>query len=448
MKKMILAGALAIMTSVSLFADPVYVNFTGSSAYRSFTETAIKAAFTNLGATGFKYGYQGTKFGSGTYAIFTGTISSQQYVVRTSWSGSEAGIKMVSTQTAIPYFPYDTAVDALLTSGGTPSLEASVTLTTAIPNYALSDTAQAASAYTPAKGYTKLTDSGALGVNVFKWVASNNASSLTKVSNMTSQLAKTMFAQGFAPLALMTASTADQTSLVALLGRNPDSGTRVTAVLESGYSTTDAVVQFEPISTTTEFTSAVSATNSAIVALQPWPTDKVNGSIVSSGNSGYSSGGSLAKAMANANWSSSIGLYTDVTSSGLNDGTGMPVSDALYATYDNTTGNTLVGVAYLAASDADSYITAGTLVELAYNGYKLGAVTYASAADLVQGRYTFWSYEHMLSYSTTGFTSNALAKEVKTILTTNKGNVLTNVVLPANLAVQRNADGAFVYTNY
>src|SRR5262249_1599054 len=103
-----------------------------------------------------------------------------------------------------------------------------------------------------------------------------------------------LYPNGKAPLALFTGLNADETKPVVALGRNPDSGTRLTTFAESGVGALAAVHQYQPQDSAS---AVVNTTSATITKFFPWPAETINGVPYGAFNSGYSSGGDLSKAM-------------------------------------------------------------------------------------------------------------------------------------------------------
>jgi hypothetical protein len=220
----------------------------------------------------------------------------------------------------------------------------------------MSDVAQASTPFT-----TPALTEQTVAVVPFKWVRNNGSPSTW--NNITPQLANALYAgSGKLPLALFTGLASDQPTNVYALGRNADSGTRLTAFAETGVGVFNAVQQYYPLNGATVIKSGgtLVVTDQKLV-----PTDTVNGITFDVGNSGYNSGGDLAAAM---------------------KATGSATATNVHGFY----------VTYLGLSDAYTAISGGA-VEIAYNG-----VTYSTNA-VQEGQYTFWGYEH-LDYRT-GYTA-------------------------------------------
>ena len=139
--KLLLAAVLCAACA-SFAQAQTDVRFTGSTAFRANTHTAI----THVLDAGFTYAYSGSTLGGSSYAIFHGTISGTPVIIKTSWSGSEGGIQTVSAQLPVLYY-----TDAVLgTTGGQGSLGAPVNGgngDTEIPDVAMSDSFQSSSAF-------------------------------------------------------------------------------------------------------------------------------------------------------------------------------------------------------------------------------------------------------------------------------------------------------------
>ena len=414
-----------LLTSVSIANAQNHLYVTGSTAYRSPVEHALLAQFD----AGVVYGYDGGSFGGQHDTIYSGTIGGVAWIIATSWSGSEAGIQAVAGGGSIPFLN-DNQIASCTTSGfgalrnvtGDTSAQSDSVFSAA--DMAMSDTLQSASEFQGvfhSVTYPTLTEAtnSPVGINVFKFLA-NKGSSLTAV---TSQQIRKLYAAGKLPLAFFTGSNADEASTVYATGRNPDSGTRVTALLESGTGTAlTSVINFQP------FNGASGLQGSGTVtSLSPYPAGTVNGIPVSAGNNGYSSGGNLVKSL----------------NSDFGNGTAGVVVGA--HTYNTTpsNGHSLSMVGYASSNDADGQIALG-VVELAYNGVKVGVSSdYNTNTLLTEGQYTFWSKEHVypgLSEDATHLTLiNAIAATIPN---------QTGAVKISNMKVTRAADGGVVAAGY
>jgi hypothetical protein len=429
------AGAFALAIAASAQAQTTYY-LTGSTAYRSQTVTAIYNLMNvNAGTNPITIAYaKNYNPATGTYsdklvtganaAILSGAITINGVVTPVildlSWSGSAAGVFSVSAtpqgtspQVLTPYLPDGTTLVAgNLTSGGNALSDDPTRQDGADPSsghvaqIAMSDVFQAAtpfatgtlitSASNPAYTYkaAALTDN-VVGVVPFVFVAGNGAPA--GLNNITPQLAQGLWASatGTESLQLFTGLATDAGTLVYATGRNPDSGTRITAFAETGVGTSTTTQQYYP-----------TVSSGAVTGYNLFPaTTLFNVLSVAAGNNGESSGGNLVNDL----------TPTESASTGF-----------------------LVG--YLGTSDATSALKGGA-VELAYNGFTLpnsGSPNYTfSNFSLVQnGPYTYWGYEH-LDYLKSASTA------VKNLGTTIAKQIhdVTAAVLVTSMNVGRTSDG-------
>jgi hypothetical protein len=373
--KILLASLLAFSTAGVARAQTV-VHITGSTAFRSAVHTAI----TYILQPGFVYGYTGTSFTGASEAIFTGTAITNgiPVIIKTSWSGSLAGIETVSQAypSTVGTFLTNTTPQSTTGSGSAPTNYDSPV----IPEVCMSDGFQFTSQY-PSPVLTAQT----VGVVPFKFL--RNAGAPADLTNMTPLLAQALWPGGSLPLSLFSGSSNDMDTIIYAIGRNPDSGTRKTAFLETSIQTfisslTPVVVlQYEP----TNANGVVNKANpGAITGQTVWPPETVDNISFAAGDGGYSSGGDLAAAMK----ASSPFIY----------------------------------VTYLGLSDSAT-AEGGGAVELTYNG-----IPYSDAA-IQNGQYTFWTYEQ-LDYLPTYGTTDANGKAVADSLT---ANILTNATALAGV---------------
>jgi hypothetical protein len=184
------------------------------------------------------------------------------------------------------------------------------------------------------------------------------ASHGSPITGITSQLFRALAGEGQITRGQFFGNTTDTTK-VTLIGRDPDSGTRLTTLAETGYGSQTGVVQYYPYNGAT----VISAYNTAgapqvITSLAKVPASTVDGVPVGLGNGGYNSGGNVGKAM------------TSATSAAIGD-----------------------LVTYVGASDAGNSMAPANSVtpphSLTYNGVA------PSATNIKNGLYTFWGYEHV-----------------------------------------------------
>jgi hypothetical protein len=420
--KSAMLGALTLTATGMLAHATTYtvIRFTGSTAFRA---VACHALLNSVFDSSPGYGFNGS--GSGEVGLdgantseFAGNIGGTPYLIKCSWSGSEYGIYATDyngTGIAINFpdpanqgTPYlsnltnttsiigqTSGVNGLADGSGSTATTDSAHYEVAIPDATFSDTYDAASQFSTAGtatyhgatypgsptfvGANSGNSDGIVGVIPFEWVA-NNASTFTGI---TSQLARTLFAKGKVHESQFFGNTTD-TNFVYLIGRDNDSGTRLTSVSESGYGTATAVKQYMPYpsTVTSGYTvgNAISSAGGTINSLQLCPTETVDGITLLSPQGGYSSGGSLSKALDN------------VWPSGAN------------------------GVTYLGASDANNAQDIGTSATFDGGAGAARALTYNGIAptlnNIKTGLYTFWGYEHIYYLA-----SNANATELDAIAT-------------------------------
>jgi hypothetical protein len=376
--KIILAGLLALSTAGAAQAQTV-IHITGSTAFRSAVHTAITHILTN-----YTYAYTGTSFTGASSAIFTGTALTNgiSVIIKTSWSGSLAGIETVSQaypSTATGFLTNTTPQSASGTGSAPTNYDTPV-----IPEVCMADGFQYDSQY-PSPVLTAQT------VGVVSFVFVRNAGAPASLTNMTPLLAQALWNKGKLPLSMFSGNTNDATNFVYATGRDPDSGTRKTAFLETGVQTfvsalTPAVVvQYEP----TNASGQVNKGNPAAITGQTaWPAETVDNISFGVGDAGYSSGGDLATAMGQS-------------------------SPFIY-------------VAYLGLSDYSTALGLGA-TNLSYNG------VYYSHAAAENGQYTYWTYEqldYLPSYGGNGRTvANFLAQQIANENLTSVGESLSSMTV-------------------
>ena len=183
-------------------------------------------------------------------------------------------------------------------------------------------------------------------------------------------------------------------------GRDADSGTRLTAMAETGTGVTATLAQFKP-----------TISGGAVTGYTAYPQSTINGIVYVAGNGGEHSGGSLA---------------TNMTG----------------------TTNATVGysVTYLSVSDATTALTAATPAKLLnYCGVGLpfsgGAFT-TPFTPVLEGSYTFWCYEHMYLSPSIPAPEHTVADSIATQI-----NSIALVTI-SSMQVSRPGDGGLVTQNY
>lgn len=426
LKQHLLTVALAAAVAGSASAAPNVTYIAGSTAFRSAANAAIVAYATNNG--GQLLAIDNATIGSAGNMLVTYVASGTTNYIDVHWTGSEGGIQSCAG-------PANGAANAATTSffptnasGWTNApLSSSAANVSHTATLAFSDTFQSTSIFNGKVGavtYGALTGwdggDGLVGVVSFTWAGSKG---FPTNANITAQVANQLLAGGNIPLTLVTGNSADSTNSVYLLGRNGDSGTRLTTLAEMAYGVRTPVTQYAVATNytgggnTTATLVGTTTTNTLIL----YPTETINGiSSQTPGNSGYSSGGTLCGFLTNSYAKGSA--LTVAGSAARSTGT-----------------NFLVG--YAGVSDANGK-TNGGLVELAYNG-----VTFSTNA-VAQGQYTFWGYEHLyVSPNATAADSTLAAGLGNNILNSTTATLNPNVSYN-DMQCGRNGDGQVVYSNY
>lgn len=466
--KSMMASLLAVSMVASASAADVTIYITGSTAYRANTYAAIahlivpgSLSVTHDGGVD-TVNVSSSKFSSATHASIVGTLTNSGTLngstiqVLTSWSGSEAGIASLAKTNgvgALVQFISPTATtypasvgsgngDATLTftvtNGGFASSDFNGALpaVSQYPDIAMCDTWNTASQFKPNAKYqgvvySGLTEAtgGAVGIVPFVWVCTTTTKGGAAISNISSQTARALYdGTGYLKLNALTGVATDTVSYVFALGRNPESGTRLSCFAEPGIGATAGTKQYMPVALgglTNTDSGRITAANvfGGVSTLATWPsyTSAVTGNTVSAGNGGYDSGGELCKAVANS------------TST-------LTVSSPSF-TANNGAGVTATLVAYTGINDAKALVGSNDLNKLTYNGVELpltGGVW--DFSPIKTGKYTLWGYEH-LYYRTTPGTNvaaygDALAAQIRT--------ADAQIILDSSVLVSRAADGGKV----
>jgi hypothetical protein len=360
-----LIGAAALAFAGVTLAAPTDIILTGSTAYRANVYRSIQAVLTSTyGGAGYTVAFSGSTnnqagLEGSQFAVFNSADGTVR--IKTSWTGSEAGVQAVSRNDifTVAVYPDSQATGTLGTTSPF-GLAAPTNLEPAVIDMA--DTSQAASAFNGSykgKNYPALTDdtNSPVGIVPFKFIASPGAAA-AGLTNITSQLFRSLLTNGgTVPLSLFTGVPADASTTVFVTGRNPDSGTRVTAYTETGFGIVNLPTQYQPQNSAN---AEIDTAGGTIDHFALWPRSTVNTIVFPTGQGGYNSGGNLSKGVNNT-----------------------PPANTLLVSYAGT-------------NDCDPQITAGE-TELSFNGQKLGGVSadYNSNHELTQGQYSFWGYEHL-----------------------------------------------------
>jgi hypothetical protein len=383
--KILTAGALALAMLGTASAQTV-IRMTGSTAFRKQTISAIIKLMGGSvnGDTGtlvapatMAYTGADTKNLSANAGIYKGTIAGNSVTVLTSWSGSNGGIQVTAGSIPIQFIPLSQA-----TSSGTGTKDVPDPRAPGTPNpfengtadVTMMDTFQAS---TPFLGNYLGTTYATLaatrvGVIPYQWVASEGTPAT--LNNMTPLIAQAQWkGLGTLPLSFYTGLVADAGTTVFTTGRNPESGTRNATFTESGIGSLSVVQQYDP----------------ATGALYPATT--LLGIPYGEGEGGENSGGTIA---------------TKISSS--------PAS--FY-------------VSYLGINDAEDAVDGGARA-MTWNG-----VAY-TPENVIEGKYTFWTYEHLGYRSSTAGVVKTVADAIATQILLETAPILLN-----QMHVERFQDG-------
>ena len=427
------AGLVALAALSTSKADTV-IHITGSTAFRG----AATAAIENImgGAGNFKAAYAGTSGGEGaaTYSVIQGSVASVPaagvVTVKCTWTGSTGGIKTVVQNIPVQQTTAPNGWMSITNLPGTNTV-----LPVAAPTYILDtgtfpaetqladvtmeDSAQASTGFTT----TALTETR-VGVIAFEWVANNG--SPAALNNITPLLAQALLSGGM-PLFQFTSNIADGTAVYAM-GRDFDSGTRLSELAESGVGVFGGVQQVQPT-----ISGTAGAAGSSITILKLWPAATVLGQPFPIGQSGFASGGTLADNLATP------GSPTAATPGGA-DG-------VLFGP------GHLIG--YLGRNDAarackTTSIAGNTAHRLKWNGVAdwnepilaNGNPTSFNDAAIQNGTYTAWEYESLAYRSTYSGNGKAVADKIANNIITTSATV-SGIIL-SSMNVSRAVEGGAV----
>lgn len=371
----LLAGLLALSASVAS-ATTTKVHFTGSTAFRSATHNAIYNYLSSLSGYTVEADYVGSSFNGASSAIFNASNGTDSIVVYTKWSGSDQGILDTATPNTLTWLDSSN----LTGTAGIHAISGSGSFTeSSAPDVAMADNSQLESTHTGGS-FISLSDTP-VGVVPFVWVkgSSNNttvATSLANVTNISSGQIKAILGGGnilspssgaVAPLSQLTGNSADVSIPAIVFGRDSGSGTRLNAFTESGFGYTSVPMQYTATVTSGQITAVT---------------------LNSSGNAGYSSGGTL------------IGVLNSPVASTEN------YAPFGYAGISDAA--TLTGAGFNSTTGAFS----GSNI-LTYNGVPF------SYAAVREGAYSLWNYEQLLALPTLGGTAATTVSGIATEITNN-----------------------------
>jgi len=419
--KFLIAAFVAAGLAGSANAQTV-INITGATAFRQAAHQAILSSLTSV-----TYGYTSTNINNASSAIFKGTLGNAPVTVRTTWSGSVAGVRAIVNQNnSVSYI----AANATVTGGnGTASMTA--TESTTANRIAFADNTQSNTPFnavalsgTPVGAivFVPVTNEGSPLAGVTQDGIQTGAASIT-----TLQL-RALQTTGSTQLQLISGNTNDNGKFAYWTGRNSLSGTRAIYLAESGVGAGNAVQQYLPQPWNT---------NSTISGLKLWPTSDANnanntinvwGPVVAGGG-GFDSGGVAARAF-----------------QATMNATNVNIIDEADEVLGGLPGASLALVSVISAQDAEDVQVGGGEV-LAYNGVyieprslALGGLNATDKLKVANGQYTLWSNEY-LYYRPSGLNAEELA-----LVAALEANVPPNIGgnglrLDTEMNVSRSADG-------
>ena len=389
----------------SAFAQQ-HIRIAGSTAFRPAAMAGIMDILDDGSVNGtshyiFSYTNNSNPWGSNA-AIFSGTLKDNvnagisghpAVIIKTFWTGSLAGVVDLVAKNTIVSWINDSVLSGATTGGTAIATPYTTESPGSAPDVAMSDADKnsvakslaGATITSPVAGTTSVTvlqgkittnsgnnaavDAGTVsptsgvGIIPFVWAASGTA---LPFSNMTELIAKTLVSNGYCTVSNLNGVSGNQNNYCFLVGRNEDSGTRITTFGEAQNGFGPPAQQWQ----------VNSAANIQLFPVTPLNTE---GSIVwnTAGHSGYASGGNVATALSTATAPYTFGDTADA-------------AGTLPAHYS---GNAYL-VGYLSAIDSigtgtvssPGKITNGSI--LSYNG-----VVY-DPTQVANGRYTFWGVEH------------------------------------------------------
>ena len=403
MKKTILAATAASLMAFSAQADTI-IHLTGSTAFRASTIAAIQNVLG--GAAAVKSAFSttsGSSISASNRAILQGTIATLPaagvVTVKCSWSGSTGGIKTTVQNLAVTTWPALANLTGAVAGTPVALTDASMTYGLEVGESTLSDVTMMDSSQATTGFTTPTLTVQRVGVIAFEWVAGSG--SPASLDNMTPLLARAVLGGG-APLSQFSGITADSARVYAV-GRNFDSGTRLSCLAETGVGVFGGVQQVEAT-----VTGTVGTIGSSISNLRLYHAETVLNQAFGVGQSGYSSGSFVADLLATQG---SLTATTTVTipEEELIDGPGY-----------------LVG--YVGRSDAvraTKSSAGGTARRMKWNGFAIAngpisaAGVPASYNDnlITEGLYQLWEYQN-LGYRSTFGTSNPNGKSVADLVAT------------------------------
>ena len=420
LKQFALTGLLAGLASTA--SAQQVIRITGSTAFRGAANTAIG----NILESGYTFGYTGSAFSSSNRTIFTGTTkapTSTPVIIKCQWIGAVGGVKTIVQSVALPEWLVNASPQSTTgTQVTTPSYDAPVTCDIAMHDGFQNTTEFKAPVMT----------ARVVGVLPFQWF--RNHGSPTTLDNMNPILAASLLSGGL-PLSQFTGNPADAGTAVYGTGRDEDSGTRMVTYADCFFGVFSSPTQYQPI-----------ISGGTVTDLVPWPATVVLGTPYPLGHSGYAGGGQLVTGM-NTPGSNTTSANPGhlVSYAGINDAqaalpgtaatatstlTGNAVSSVTvtnggtnygggtFVTFSGGGGSGAAGTPIISGgvvtgvtitSGGSGYTSAPTVAIRAGATMKYNGFDY-TAQNVREGKYTFWSYMHVLHRA--GYANAAIANQI------------------------------------
>ncbi|WAC21771.1 hypothetical protein OVA24_10275 [Luteolibacter sp. SL250] len=368
-KTTLLLGSFVLLSPLAY--SQTEINITGATAFRAAAHEAIRTTLT-----GTQYAYNGGTLGGASQAIFKGTLGGQQYIVRTSFSGSGPGIASISSPTAtVQVLDVNTTVSTNGTAASSPVFQS------VNPRWSFSDVEKNLAGYPNAS-----LGGGPVGIVPFMFIASRGATT-AQISNMTTQAHNALWSRGQLSGPSRYGFNFSPDTFVLATGRSGGSGTRFTILAETGYGTNTNVAQW---------------------------TANASGELTDAANGGYSGSGDVRNAI-------------NLDRSNLK--VGGSAIDAVLVSY-MTVSDAITISGYSPATGAS---TAGAPVPLSYNGVRY------SPENVRNGSYTLWGYQQLYTANISGLEvtfDTAFRDQIAAYLATDV-NGTTGIAIDSNLKVSR-----------
>jgi hypothetical protein len=334
-------------------------------------------------------------------------VGGNPVTVKVSYNGSTASVQSLAAVGSGTSFPQPFLPDPA--NSGSNNFAASGASDKEQPVIGLADTFQAT---TPWLGTNKLATKPTLvtyntlndsivGAVPYVFIASQGAPA--GLNNITIQQASSLWSAGTQPLSFFTGNSTDESTTVYAIGRDTGSGARFVTLAEVGIGTSASTLinQYNPVVTGAGASAVIQSANNNPPPL--YPAETVNGQPLATGDGGY---GSFTPEGAAIEATSQVGPF----------------------------------IGYFNTFDANTIFGVSGNVPLSYNGVSLGTPPYpnngTAEAVVAEGKYSYWSYEHILYGTISDSTTNTFLTNLITDLKNSDATILLS-----NLHVGRNYDG-------